>query len=124
MDIIISQMNAMPIYEQITQQIKLAMKNGELTAGEPLPSIRQLANDLGVSAITTKRAYAELEAEGLITTVSGRGSFVAERNGEALAHNARVKVETLIGQACETAREAGIPLEELHDMIDTHESGR
>ena len=84
MDIIISNGSSEPIYEQITRQIKAAIMAGELAEGDPLPSIRALANDLRISVITTKRAYAELEEAGFIDTVQGKGSFVAGGNLELL----------------------------------------
>ena len=80
MDIIISNSSGKPIYEQVEDQIKAAILSGELSEGEQLPSIRGLANSLRVSAITTKRAYTDLEAAGFIETVQGKGSFVAGGN--------------------------------------------
>ena len=74
----------MPIYEQIVSQIKSAIISGEMGESEPLPSIRQLARELRISVITTKRAYEELEREGFIVTMSGKGSFVASRNMELI----------------------------------------
>ena len=87
MDIIISNGSSEPIYEQITRQIKAAIMAGELAEGDPLPSIRALANDLRISVITTKRAYAELEEAGFIDTVQGKGSFVAGGNLELCARS-------------------------------------
>ena len=84
MDIVISNANGQPIYEQIKEQIKEAILTGELAEGAPLPSIRSLANSLHVSVITTKRAYADLEALGFIDTMQGKGSFVAGSNTELL----------------------------------------
>lgn len=77
MEILISNASGLPIYEQITTQIKQKILSGELAAGEALPSIRALAKDLRISVITTKRAYDELEREGLVCTVAGKGCFVA-----------------------------------------------
>ena len=84
MELIISNASSKPIYEQITGQIKAMILSGELAEGEQLPSIRALANSLRVSAITTKRAYADLEADGFIETVQGKGSFVAGGNAELI----------------------------------------
>ena len=84
LDIIISNGSNEPIYEQITRQIKAAIMAGDVNEGDPLPSIRALANDLRISVITTKRAYAELEEAGFIDTVQGKGSFVAGGNLELL----------------------------------------
>lgn len=80
MDIIISNSSGLPIYEQIENQIKAMIISGKLTQGEALPSMRLLAKDLRISVITTKRAYEELERDGFIETVMGRGSFVAKAN--------------------------------------------
>ena len=85
MDIIVSNMDSTPIYEQITRQIKAKILGGELQPGEALPSMRLLAKELRISVITTKRAYEELEREGLITSQTGRGSFA----GSADSHGGR-----------------------------------
>ena len=84
MDIIVSNVDSTPIYEQITRQIKAKILGGELQPGEALPSMRLLAKELRISVITTKRAYEELEREGLITSLTGRGSFVAPVSSERL----------------------------------------
>ena len=118
MDIIISTSSGRPIYEQITDQIKSAIVTGQLTEGEQLPSIRALANSLRVSAITTKRAYADLEAAGLIETVQGKGTFVAGGNLELLGEERLRHIEELLSQAIEEAAAAGIGTDDLHDMID------
>lgn len=118
MDIIISTSSGRPIYEQITDQIKSAIVTGQLTEGEQLPSIRALANSLRVSAITTKRAYADLEAAGLIETVQGKGSFVAGGNMELLREERLKHIEDLMARAVEEARSAGVAPGELHDMLD------
>ena len=118
MDIIISNASNAPIYEQIVRQLKDAILAGELAEGEQLPSIRALANSLRISAITTKRAYADLEAQGFIETVQGKGSFVAGGNAEFL-HEERLRhIEELLGDAVREARGAGIGRAELHDMLD------
>ena len=84
MNIVISNRDDRPIYEQITAQLKEMIISGKLKSGEARPSIRSLAKDLRISVITTKRAYEELERDGFIETVAGKGSFVAEQNGEAI----------------------------------------
>ena len=89
MEILISNASGLPIYEQITTQIKQKILSGELAAGEALPSIRALAKDLRISVITTKRAYDELEREGLVCTVAGKGCFVADVSGEELCEMLR-----------------------------------
>ena len=97
MEIILSNMDGTPIYEQIVRQIKAKIVGGELTAGEALPSMRLLAKELRISVITTKRAYEELEREGFIITQTGRGSFVAPCNAELLREEQlRVVEEHLI----------------------------
>ncbi|MDD6417519.1 MAG: GntR family transcriptional regulator [Paratractidigestivibacter faecalis] len=117
MDIIISNSSGKPIYEQITDQIKAAIVKGELAEGEQLPSIRALANSLRVSAITTKRAYADLEATGLIETVQGKGSFVAGGNAELIREEQMREVEGLMARAVEKGRSVGLTDDELTEML-------
>lgn len=117
MDIIISTSSGRPIYEQITDQIKSAIVTGQLAEGEQLPSIRALANSLRVSAITTKRAYADLEASGLIETVPGKGSFVAGGNAELIREEQMREVEGLLAQAVERGRGIGLADDELSEMF-------
>lgn len=118
MNIIISNSNGRPIYEQITAQIKNAIIGGELLAGDPLPSMRALAKELRISVITTKRAYEDLEREGFIVTVVGKGSYVAEKNMEFVRENQLKAVEESIQKAVKDAKAGGIPLEELMTMLD------
>lgn len=118
MEIVISNTSTSPIYEQIASQIKDAILVGELTEGSPLPSIRSLANDLHVSVITTKRAYAELETAGFIVTVQGRGTFVAGGNLELLREERLRALETQLLQVIADARAANLTAEELHEMLD------
>ena len=118
MDIIISNTGGQPIYEQICRQIKGAIAAGKLKPGEPLPSIRALARDLRISVITTKRAYEELEREGFITTVPGKGCFVAARNLELVREDARRRVEDHLIQALDVARSAGISAAEVRQALD------
>lgn len=118
MDIIISNASDKPIYEQIVVQMKDLILTGELQEGQQLPSIRALASDLRISVITTKRAYAELEAQGFIETVQGKGSFVAGGNTELLREERLRHIEELLGAAAREARGAGISPQELHDMLD------
>ena len=117
MDIIISNSAGVPIYEQITQQMKGLILRGELREGEAVPSMRLLAKELRISVITTKRAYEELEREGFIVTMTGRGSFVAAKNLELLREEGRKRVEALLTQAADAARTAGITAEELCGLI-------
>ena len=118
LDIIISNGSSEPIYEQITRQIKAAIMAGELAEGDPLPSIRALANDLRISVITTKRAYAELEEAGFIDTVQGKVSFVAGGNLELLREERLRQVEGHLARAVAEAENAGIEAADLHAMLD------
>ena len=118
MDIILSNSSDLPIYEQIAAQLERAILNGELAAGERLPSIRSLANDLRVSVITTKRAYTELEHRGFIDTVQGKGSFVSGGSAELLQEGRLRRVEHLLARAVDEAAATGVPLAELPAMLD------
>ena len=118
MDIILSNASGKPIYEQITDQVKEQIMSGALGAGDALPSMRLLAKELRISVITTKRAYEELERDGFITTVPGKGCFVAPQNRELLREAQLRKVEEKLSQAVEEARKGAFPLEELHEMLD------
>lgn len=118
MEIIVSNSSASPIYEQIAQQIKDAILAGELAEGTLLPSIRALANDLRISVITTKRAYAELEEAGFVSTVQGKGTFVSGGNLELLREERLRQVERLLEQAVADAEAAGVTAPELHEMLD------
>ena len=118
MTVLIDNKCSLPIYDQIYSQIKAQIISGELQEHEALPSIRNLAKDLRISVITTKRAYAELESQGFIETVQGKGSFVAGGNTELLREERLRHIEELLGSAVREARGAGIELQELHDMLD------
>ncbi len=118
MDIIISNSSGKPIYEQIVDQIKCQIIDGSLSAGEPLPSMRALAQSLRISVITTKRAYNDLEAEGFIETVAGKGCFVAARD-PSLLHEANLKaVEDHMRKAVEKAKSGGVSKEELTEILE------
>ena len=119
MDIILSNMDSTPIYEQITRQIKAKILSGELKPGEALPSMRLLAKELRISVITTKRAYEELEREGLITSQTGRGSFVAEVSGQRLREEQLRTVEKHLTNAIRAARLAGLTADELAELART-----
>lgn len=118
MEIIISNAGSKPIYEQIASQVKSQIMQGTLAEGEQLPSIRALANDLHVSVITTKRAYADLEQQGFIVTATGRGSFVAGGNKELVREEHLRHIEELLEQALDESVEAGIGVSELKEMLD------
>ncbi len=118
MDIILSNASGKPIYEQITDQIKEQIMSGALSAGDALPSMRLLAKELRISVITTKRAYEELEKDGFLENVPGKGCFVAPQNRELLREAQLRKVEEKLSQAVEEARKGAFPLEELHEMLD------
>ena len=117
MEIIIRNTGDTPIYEQITRQVKGLILRGELKEGEALPSMRLLARDLRISVITTKRAYEELEREGFINTVPGKGCFVAPRNLELVREDALRRVEEHLSAAVEVAQTASISLEELKETL-------
>lgn len=118
MDIIISNSSSSPIYEQITQQIKDQILQGELKAGDALPSMRMLAKELRISLITTKRAYEELERDGFIETVPGKGCFVSEKNTEFLREEQLRQVEGFLQQAVEAAQRCSLTLDELREMLE------
>ena len=117
MDIIISNSNGKPIYEQITSQIKSLIMNGELKEGDALPSMRTLAQQMRISIITTKRAYEELERDGFIESYTGKGSFVKAQNTELFREQNLREAENLIAQACEKAKMCGIGLDELQEIL-------
>ncbi len=117
MKIIIANSSPDPIYEQITKQIKNQIISGQLVEGEALPSIRKLARELQISVITTKRAYEDLEREGFIDTVTGKGSFVAVQNKEFLREKRMKIVEEKLSGAISEAKMLGISIEELKEML-------
>lgn len=118
MEIVLSNSSDKPIYEQITAQIRDAVAAGELAAGEQLPSIRALAAQLRISAITTKRAYQDLEAQGYVTTVPGKGCFVAKQNLDLLREERLRRVEASLARAVCDARACGLSDDELREMLD------
>ena len=117
MNIVIRNTGDMPIYEQIVVQIKQAIVAGELTEGEALPSMRLLAKELRISLITTKRAYEELEREGFITTVVGKGSFIREADQEFVREEWLRAVEGHLQAAVDAARQCGMEETELVDIL-------
>lgn len=117
MEIIISNGSSKPIYEQITGQIKSMIISGELPEGTMLPSMRLLAKELRISVITTKRAYADLERDGFIETVAGKGSFVAKKNMEFIREEQLRQAEEYLQKAVELALSGGISCQELCDIV-------
>ncbi len=117
MQIIISNISKEPIYEQITNQIKSAILAGELQEGEAIPSMRNLAKELQISVITTKRAYEELEKAGFIYSIVGKGSFVAEQNLEVIREKKLKVIEEQMSSVITNSREIGLSLEELQDLL-------
>ena len=107
-----------PIYEQITDQLKQAILTGTLVTGDSLPSIRALAKELKISVMTTKRAYADLERDGFIVTIAGKGSYVSERNQDFLREELIRQIEMYFTKAVSIAKTANVPKEELHDLLD------
>lgn len=119
MKLIISNRSSVPIYEQIKHQIKEAILSGELKEDSPLPSIRQLAKDLKISVITTTRAYSDLETEGYVINIQGKGCFVLPRNPELVKENATRNIESLFEKAIELSIRYDIPYEELIEILQT-----
>jgi len=117
-EIVLSNSSDKPIYEQIATQVRDAVAAGELAAGEQLPSIRALAAQLRISAITTKRAYQDLEAQGYVTTIPGKGCFVAEQNLDLLREERLRRVEVSLARAVCDARACGLSDDELREMLD------
>ncbi|WP_152655951.1 GntR family transcriptional regulator [Oceanobacillus sp. CFH 90083] len=117
MQIIISNSSKEPIYEQILKQIQTAILSGELAEGDALPSIRQLAKDLKISVITTKRAYEELEKAGFIYSIVGKGSFIAEQNLDVIREKKLKVIEEQLSAVISNSKEIGLPYEELQELL-------
>ena len=118
MDIIISNTSGVPIYEQIEEQIKSQIMTGSLVAGEALPSMRVLAKELKISIITTKRAYEDLERDGFIESITGKGSFVKAVNSDIVKENMMFEIQELLDKACDKAVIGKVTRDELKEMID------
>ena len=119
MNLILSNANGAPIYEQIYTQLKAAILTGELQEGEALPSIRQLAKDLRISVITTKRAYDELERDGFIYTVAAKGCYVAPKNTELIREEHLRQLKEHLRTAAKLAALCALSDEELFDLYKT-----
>ena len=118
MDIVISNSSADPIYEQIKKQLKRQILRGDLKPGDPLPSIRKLARELCISVITTKRAYDDLESEGFIDTVGGKGSFVSMQNMDFLREKRLKLFEENLARMMVEARLLGLSMDDMKSMLD------
>jgi GntR family transcriptional regulator len=117
LDIIISNTSGKPIYEQITAQIKAMILAGDLMEGQSLPSMRLLAKELRISVITTKRAYEDLERDGFIETVPGKGSFISHQNASLVREEHLRQAQEFLEQAVSVARSGAISLTELIEML-------
>ena len=120
MDIIISNSSDKPIYEQITAQIKNMIMSGQLKEGMPLPSMRTLAKELRISVITTKRAYEDLERDGFISTVVGKGSFVKAADVRLVLEEKLKEIEELLSRVVDLASQSGISREEVLEILDIY----
>lgn len=118
MKLIISNVLGVPIYEQIKRQVKAAILSGELKEEEALPSLRTLAKDLKISVLTVTRAYTELEQEGFVKNVQGRGCFVLGSGSELMKEQLICKVENGLTEAIKAAKIANLSNEELHHLLD------
>ena len=118
MDIIISNANNSPIYEQIYRQIKNSILSGSLQEGDMLPSIRALAKDLRISVITTKRAYDELEKDGYIHTVAGKGCFVAEKNTELIREENLRQIEQHLRAVADLAAACNLSRGDVSELLE------
>ena len=122
MDIIISNSSDKPIYEQITTQMKNLIMSGQLKEGMPLPSMRTLAKELRISVITTKRAYEDLERDGFISTVVGKGSFVKAADVRLVREEKLKEIEELLSKAVDLASQSGISQEEVLEILNIYYS--
>ena len=122
MDIIISNSSDKPIYEQITTQMKNLIMSGQLKEGMPLPSMRTLAKELRISVITTKRAYEDLERDGFISSVVGKGSFVKAADVRLVREEKLKEIEELLSKAVDLASQSGISQEEVLEILNIYYS--
>ena len=117
--IIISNQSELPIYAQVREQIKEQILNGQIKEGEVLPSIRSMAKDLGVSVITTTRAYSDLEQEGFIATMQGKGSVVLSKDNNMLKEQFLMRIEQGIKTAVESAKQIGMTKTEVQQILES-----
>lgn len=118
MKITVSETSGKPIYEQIKQQIRAAVLNGDLLPGDPLPSLRKLAGELGISILTITRAYNELAEDGILVNMQGKGTFVADRSADRMREQLTARVGATLDAVCVAAKTAGIPLIDLLSMLE------
>lgn len=118
MDVIISNSSGEPIYNQIIGQIKKMILEGKLKEGDALPSMRNLAQQLRISVITTKRAYEELERQGFIESYTGKGSFVKAQNKELFREEQLRQIEEMLTLVCEKAKICGLSSRELNEIVN------
>lgn len=118
MEIILSNTNDRPIYEQITSQIKEMIMKGELKPGDAMPSMRKLAKELHVSVITTQRAYDDLQRDGFIITIPAKGTFVSTQNQNFIREENLRRIEKLLSDAALLGRENGLSLDELKKTLE------
>ncbi len=118
LNLIINHTSMEPIYEQIVAQIKAEVIEGRMTAGDALPSVRTLSRELKISALTVKKAYDNLEEEGLIVTVHGKGSFIAAANQELLMEERRKELEKELEAAVQKARTGGLTAKEIRESFE------
>ncbi len=119
MKIIISNQTELPIYVQIKEQIKEQILNGQISEGTVLPSIRSLAKEVGVSVITTTRAYNDLEKEGFIASRQGKGSIVLSKDNNMLKEQFLIRIEQGIDTAVKSAKQIGMSKEQVVSIIDS-----
>ena len=117
MEILLSNSSDKPIYEQITSQIKAMIMNGTLKSGDSLPSMRKLAKELHVSVITAQRAYEDLQRDGFIDTVAGKGTFVAAQNKDFIREENLRSIEKLLQKAVRLGKENDISLQQIIDLL-------
>ena len=117
MKLIISSVSGEPIYEQIKTQIRTAVLDGDLKAGEALPSLRRLAKELRISVLTVTRAYNELADEGVVQNIQGKGTFVMDRGNELMRQQLEAQIRANLAEASRAAKAADMPLERLGEML-------
>lgn len=117
MEIIISNTNSKPTYEQIVMQIKEMIMNGKLKPNDPLPSMRKLAKDLHISIITTQRAYDELAKDGFINVIPAKGAFVSTQNNDFIREENLRRIEKGIQEICTLARQSSVTKEEIQNLV-------